>query len=82
MTGNGAHMRRLQDRVVVVTGAGEKAFASGADISEFGEQRTDPAARAEFDRGMAAIARGWASLDKPVIARCCTCGSANTWSIR
>ncbi len=55
-------------RVVVVTGAGEKAFASGADISEFGEQRTDPAARAEFDRGMAAIGRGWASLDKPVIA--------------
>ncbi len=55
-------------RVVVVTGAGDKAFASGADISEFGEQRTDPAARAEFDRGMAAISRGWASLDKPVIA--------------
>jgi enoyl-CoA hydratase len=55
-------------RVVVVTGAGDKAFASGADISEFGAQRTDPAARAEFDRGMAAIGRGWASLDKPVIA--------------
>jgi enoyl-CoA hydratase len=55
-------------RVVVVTGAGDKAFASGADISEFGEQRTDPAARADFDRGMAAISRGWASLDKPVIA--------------
>jgi enoyl-CoA hydratase len=55
-------------RVVVVTGAGDKAFASGADISEFAEQRTDPAARAEFDRGMAAISRGWASLDKPVIA--------------
>jgi enoyl-CoA hydratase len=55
-------------RVVVVTGAGDKAFASGADISEFGEQRTDPAARAEFDRGMAAISRGWAGLDKPVIA--------------
>jgi enoyl-CoA hydratase len=55
-------------RVVVVTGAGDKAFASGADISEFGEQRTDPAARAQFDRGMAAISRGWASLDKPVIA--------------
>ncbi len=29
-------------RVVVVTGAGDKAFASGADISEFGEQRTTP----------------------------------------
>jgi enoyl-CoA hydratase len=55
-------------RVVIVTGAGDKAFASGADISEFAEQRTDPAARGEFDRGMAAISHGWASLDKPVMA--------------
>jgi enoyl-CoA hydratase len=31
-------------RVVVVTGAGDKAFVSGADISEFGQQRTSPAA--------------------------------------
>jgi enoyl-CoA hydratase len=36
-------------RVIVVTGAGDKAFASGADISEFGEQRTSPAARAGYD---------------------------------
>jgi enoyl-CoA hydratase len=55
-------------RVVVVTGAGDKAFASGADISEFGEQRTTPAARAAYDRGQAALAGAWASLDKPVIA--------------
>ena len=26
-------------RVVVITGAGEKAFVSGADISKFGEER-------------------------------------------
>lgn len=62
----------LQDdaavRVVIVTGAGDRAFASGADISEFAEQRTSPAARAEFDRGMAAVSRAWAGLDKPVIA--------------
>ena len=38
-------------RVVVARGAGDKAFVSGADISEFGEQRTSPAARAEYDRG-------------------------------
>ena len=31
-------------RVIVMTGAGDKAFASGADISEFSEQRTSPAA--------------------------------------
>ena len=55
-------------RVIVVTGAGDKAFASGADISEFGEQRTSPEARAEYDRAQAAVAAAWASLRKPVIA--------------
>ncbi len=55
-------------RVVVITGAGDKAFVSGADISEFAEQRTSAAARAEFDASMAAIGQAWAGLDKPVIA--------------
>jgi enoyl-CoA hydratase len=55
-------------RVIVVTGAGGKAFASGADISEFGEQRTTPDARASFDQSWAAVDGAWASLDKPVIA--------------
>jgi len=55
-------------RVVVVTGAGEAAFASGADISEFGAQRTDPADRAAYDRGQAALTAAWAAVDKPVIA--------------
>jgi enoyl-CoA hydratase len=55
-------------RVLVVTGAGDQAFVSGADISEFARQRTSPGARAEFDRSMAAIGRAWAGLDKPVIA--------------
>jgi enoyl-CoA hydratase/carnithine racemase len=39
-------LRGFQDdpdvRVVVLTGAGDRAFVSGADISEFGEQRTRP----------------------------------------
>ena len=55
-------------RVVVATGAGEAAFMSGADISEFAAQRTAPADRAAFDRGQAALAEAWATLDKPVIA--------------
>jgi enoyl-CoA hydratase/carnithine racemase len=55
-------------RVVVVTGAGDKAFASGADISEFGDRRTSPAARAEYDRVSAAVSRSWHGLDKPLIA--------------
>jgi len=57
-----------QVRVVVVTGAGDKAFASGADISEFGEQRTTPAARADYDRAQAALFAAWTSLDKPIVA--------------
>jgi enoyl-CoA hydratase/carnithine racemase len=55
-------------RVVVLTGAGDKAFISGADISEFAERRTTPAARAEYDEGWAALGRAWGSVQKPVIA--------------
>jgi enoyl-CoA hydratase len=55
-------------RVVVMTGAGDKAFASGADISEFGERRTSPEARAEYDRVSAALNRAWYDLGKPLIA--------------
>ncbi len=55
-------------RVVVLTGAGDKAFASGADISEFADRRTSPEARAEYDRAGEALNRSWASLDKPLIA--------------
>ena len=52
-------------RVVVVTGAGDKAFVSGADISEFGAQRTAPADRAAYDRGQAAPAEAWATWTSP-----------------
>ena len=55
-------------RVVVLTGAGGKAFVSGADISEFGEQRTTPEARAEYDRKAADAGRAWLELEKPIIA--------------
>ena len=57
-----------QVRVVVLTGAGDQAFVSGADISEFAEQRTTPEARAAYDRGAGESGRAWAELDKPVIA--------------
>lgn len=55
-------------RVVVMTGAGGKAFVSGADISEFGEKRTSVEARAEYDAAAAAAGRAWAGVDKPVLA--------------
>jgi enoyl-CoA hydratase len=65
-------LRSLQDdpdvRVVVLTGAGERAFVSGADISEFGDRRTTHEARVEFDRVSAEGARAWTALDKPTIA--------------
>ena len=37
-------------RVVVMTGAGHKAFVSGADISQFEQQRADGNAQLEYDR--------------------------------
>jgi enoyl-CoA hydratase/carnithine racemase len=55
-------------RVVVLTGAGDKAFVSGADISEFGDQRTSPEARAAYDAKAADAGRAWAELEKPIIA--------------
>lgn len=55
-------------RVVVLTGAGSKAFVSGADISEFAERRTTPEARAEYDRAIAETGRAWINLEKPILA--------------
>ena len=55
-------------RVVVMTGAGGKAFISGADISEFGERRTSADARAQFDRAGEELGRAWAQVDVPIIA--------------
>ena len=55
-------------RVVVVRGAGDKAFVSGADISEFGERRTSVAARADYDQRQGDVGRAWAALGKPIIA--------------
>jgi enoyl-CoA hydratase/carnithine racemase len=55
-------------RVVVLTGAGDKAFVSGADISEFGSQRTTPDARATFDASQLDAGRAWVELEKPMLA--------------
>jgi enoyl-CoA hydratase len=54
--------------VVVVRGAGERAFVSGADISEFQEKRTTVAARADYDEALAATWASWRTVDKPIIA--------------
>lgn len=56
-------------RVVVVTGAGDQAFVSGADISEFEAARSTPEQVAYYDKiGEVANAR-LARCSKPTIAR-------------
>lgn len=55
-------------RVIAVTGAGEKAFCAGADISQFGDKRSSADAVAAYDR---AVAEGQAALNnaaKPTVA--------------
>ena len=54
--------------VIVVRGAGDRAFVSGADISEFSEKRTTVAARADYDDALAAAWGSWRTVDKPIIA--------------
>lgn len=55
-------------RVVVLKGAGGKAFASGADISEFGEKRSNAEQRKQYGE-VAEAGRAWlGKLDKPLIA--------------
>ena len=56
-------------RVVVLTGAGSKAFVSGADISQFAQQRADANAQAEYDRLTRAGRDKLAAFAKPTIAR-------------
>ena len=55
-------------RVVVMKGAGERAFVSGADISEFESRRSDPETIRRYDEIGAAAGRAYGELDKPLIA--------------
>jgi enoyl-CoA hydratase len=54
--------------VVVMRGAGDRAFVSGADISEFGERRTSPEARGEYDMVGERAFEAWRLFPKPVVA--------------
>ena len=56
-------------RVVVMTGAGVRAFVSGADISQFAQSRGNADAQREYDRMTAAGRAKLANFQKPVIAR-------------
>jgi len=55
-------------RAVVMSGAGGKAFASGADISEFEKVRGDADAEAEYARHSARARDLLAGLEVPLIA--------------
>jgi enoyl-CoA hydratase/carnithine racemase len=56
-------------RVVILTGAGDKAFVSGADISQFDTARGDSAAQAEYDRLTREGRAAYAAFRKPMIAK-------------
>ncbi len=55
-------------RCVVLRGAGDKAFAVGADISEFAAKRNDAAQVATYEAATSAAYRALATAAKPVIA--------------
>ena len=55
-------------RVVVMRGAGDKAFVSGADISQFESQRASGNAQVEYDRLTSAGRARLGVFAKPVIA--------------
>lgn len=57
-----------QVRVVVLTGAGDKAFVSGADISQFAKSRSNADAQKEYDKLTSSGRRKLAGFHKPVIA--------------
>ena len=55
-------------RAVVIRGAGEKAFAAGADISQFSDQRSDSSANRSYDDTTAAAHAALTNMPKPLIA--------------
>ena len=59
----------LDVRVIVLTGAGDKAFSAGADISEFGEYRSTPEPRALYAEYEHATTSSLRNSPKFVIAR-------------
>ena len=55
-------------RVVVMRGAGGKAFVSGADISEFDSKRASAAQKVEYDEIAGRANRWLATFEKPLFA--------------
>ena len=55
-------------RVIILSGAGEKAFSAGADISEFAELRATREGVEEFERAAVKAHEDLVHIDKPTIA--------------
>lgn len=55
-------------RVLIMTGAGDKAFVSGADISEFKEKRNNAQMQAEYAKVSQRAGDAMRDFDKPIIA--------------
>jgi enoyl-CoA hydratase/carnithine racemase len=55
-------------RVLVMRGAGEEAFASGADISEFETHRKDAASAKAYERTNGLAFEALAAFEKPLVA--------------
>src|SRR6195952_2163529 len=70
--GLGQSLIELRDdasvRVVILTGAGDKAFVSGADISQFEKTRHNAEASEEYSKKSAAQRALLADYPKPIIA--------------
>src|ERR1700731_5321479 len=70
--GFGHALTELRDdpdvRVVILVGAGDKAFVSGADISQFEKNRQNPQASEEYSKRSAAQRALLADYPKPTIA--------------
>jgi enoyl-CoA hydratase/carnithine racemase len=68
----GAILEAFQDdpevRVVVMKGAGDKAFVSGADISEFDSKRGNAEQKKQYGLASAKANRWLVQIDKPLIA--------------
>ena len=68
----GSHMKNLDGdgslRCVVIRGAGDKAFAAGADIANFAKERANSAQAKEYGARIAGGMRAFAECKHPVVA--------------
>jgi enoyl-CoA hydratase/carnithine racemase len=55
-------------RVVVMTGAGDKAFVSGVDITQYDKRRQGSAVTASSAPAVAPLSQAFVALEKPLIA--------------